>query len=155
MPQALDLVGRKVMGDKGATLMVWSEMVKTLIGENMANDAMKPYLAGLMDASGDLEKATQFLAANAPKNPDILGAGSMPYMQILGITVLAWMWTRSAVTALAALESGTEDKAFYEGKLKTAQFYMSYWTVQTRSLRKQIESSSELLTQLEEADFDL
>ncbi|SQH77059.1 3-methylmercaptopropionyl-CoA dehydrogenase [Shewanella benthica] len=153
--QALDLVGRKLMGDKGATLMVWSEMVKTLIGENMANDAMKPYLTGLMDASRDLEKATQFLAVNAPKNPDILGAGSMPYMQILGITVLAWMWTRSAVTALAALESGTEDKAFYERKLKTAQFYMSYWTVQTRSLRKQVESSSELLTQLEEADFDL
>ena len=153
--QALDLVGRKLMGDKGATLMVWSDMVKTLIGENMANDAMKPYLTGLMDASGDLEKATQFMAVNAAKNPDILGAGSMPYMQILGITVLAWMWTRSAATALAALESGTEDTAFYEGKLKTAQFYMSYWTVQTRSLRKQIESSSELLTQLVEADFDL
>ncbi|WP_076409389.1 acyl-CoA dehydrogenase C-terminal domain-containing protein [Shewanella sp. UCD-KL12] len=151
--QALDLVGRKLMSDKGATLMAWSEMVKTLIAENMNNDAMKPYLAGLMDASGDLEKATQFMAVNAAKNPDVLGAGSMPYMQILGITVLAWMWTRTAATALAALEAGTQDTAFYQGKLKTAQFYMSYWAVQTRSLRKQIESSSELITQFDEADF--
>ncbi|RTR39575.1 acyl-CoA dehydrogenase [Shewanella canadensis] len=151
--QALDLVGRKILSDKAATLMSWSALVKQLIEENMGNDAMKPYLSGLMDASKDLEKATQYIAMNAPKNPDILGAASMPYMQILGITALAWMWTRTASIALAALETDTSEREFYQGKLKTAQFYMGYWTVQTRSLRKQIESSSEQLTELDEADF--
>jgi len=151
--QALDLVGRKILSDKAATLMSWSALVKQLIEENMGNDAMKPCLAGLMDASKDLEKATQYIAMNAPKNPDVIGAASMPYMQILGITALAWMWTRTASTALAALETDTNDRAFYQGKLKTAQFYMGYWAVQTRSLRKQIESSSEQLTEFDEADF--
>ncbi len=151
--QALDLVGRKILSDKAATLMNWSAMVKQLIEENMGNDLMKPYLTGLMDASKDLEKATQFIAMNAPKNPDIVGAASMPYMQILGITALAWMWTRTAATALAALDTDTNETQFYQGKLKTALFYMGYWAVQTRSLRKQIESSSEQLTDLDEADF--
>ncbi|WP_064791627.1 acyl-CoA dehydrogenase C-terminal domain-containing protein [Shewanella woodyi] len=151
--QALDLVGRKILSDKGAALMSWSGLVKQFIGENMGNDQMKPYIAGLMDASGDLEKATQFIATNAEKNPDILGAASMPYMQILGITALAWMWARIASTAIVALENGTTEIDFYQGKLKTATFYMNYWAVQTRSLRKQIEASSEQLTQFSEADF--
>ncbi|MFT5236354.1 MAG: alkylation response protein AidB-like acyl-CoA dehydrogenase [Shewanella sp.] len=151
--QALDLVGRKILSDKGAALMSWSELVKQLIGENMANEQMKPYISGLMDASADLEKATQFIATNAEKNPDVIGAASMAYMQILGITALAWMWTRTASTALAALEAGTSEVEFYQRKLKTAKFYMGYWAVQTRSLRKQIEASSEQITQLEESDF--
>ncbi|GGI92619.1 acyl-CoA dehydrogenase [Shewanella hanedai] len=151
--QALDLVGRKILSDKAATLMQWSGLVKQVIAENMANEQMKPYIAGLMDSSGDLEKATQFIATHAEKNPDILGAASMAYMQILGITALAWMWTRTASTALAALEAGTTEAEFYQGKLKTAKFYMGYWAVQTRSLRKQIEASSEQLTQFEECDF--
>ncbi|MGS0725450.1 acyl-CoA dehydrogenase C-terminal domain-containing protein [Shewanella sp. 0m-11] len=151
--QALDLVGRKILSDKGATLQAWSEQVKGLIQHNMSNDAMKPYITGLMDAAGDLEKATGYIAANAPKNPDIIGAASMAYMQILGITALAWMWTRTAEKALQALASGTDESIFYQDKLSTAQFYMNYWAVQTRSLRKQIQAASEGIMAFDDSAF--
>mgnify|MGYP003664411118 FL=1 len=151
--QALDLVGRKLLADKGAALTLWSGMVKELIQQHAGNDAMKPYLAGLMDAAGDLEKATGFIVQSASKNPDLIGAASMAYMQLFGITALAWMWTRVAATSLAALEAGTEETGFYQAKLKTAQFFMSYWGSQTRSLRKQIESSSADIVDFAEADF--
>ncbi|WP_144213823.1 acyl-CoA dehydrogenase C-terminal domain-containing protein [Shewanella donghaensis] len=151
--QALDLVGRKLLSDKGAALTLWSGMVKQLIQENSANSNMQPYIAGLMDAAGDLEKATGFIVKSATTNPDIIGAASMAYMQLFGITTLAWMWTRIAVTSLAALDAGTEETEFYKGKLKTAQFYMSYWGTQTRSLRKQIEASSKHIANFDEADF--
>ena len=141
--QALDLVGRKILSDKGEALKLWSAEVKTLIEQNIANDQMKPYVAGLMDAAADLEKATSYIASNAANNPDLIGAASMPYMQILGITALAWMWTRSAEKALQALTNGTEEEDFYQQKLATAKFYMGYWGAQTRSLRKQIELASE------------
>jgi alkylation response protein AidB-like acyl-CoA dehydrogenase len=151
--QALDLVGRKLLSDKGAALTLWSGMVKQLIQENASNEAMKPYIAGLMDAAGDLEKATGFIVQSASKNPDLIGAASMPYMQLFGITALAWMWTRVAATSLAALEAGTEEAEFYQAKLNTAKFFMSYWGSQTRSLRKQIESSSADIVDFAEADF--
>ena len=151
--QALDLVGRKLLSDRGEALTLWSDMVKPFIAEHINNEAMKPYLVPLMDASGDLEKATGFISSHAATNPDIIGAASMAYMQIFGITSLAWMWARMAVVALEALESGSADSAFYENKLITAQFYMQYWAVQTRSLRKQIESTSLLICELTEADF--
>ncbi|QYK00024.1 acyl-CoA dehydrogenase C-terminal domain-containing protein [Shewanella psychrotolerans] len=151
--QALDLVGRKLLSDRGEALSIWSEMVKPFIAEQVSNDKMKSYILPLIDASTDLEKATLFITTNAAKNPDIIGAASMAYMQIFGITSLAWMWARMAVVALEALENGCADRAFYENKLATAQFYMQYWAVQTRSLRKQIESTSQLICELTEADF--
>ncbi|GIU53796.1 acyl-CoA dehydrogenase C-terminal domain-containing protein [Shewanella sp. KT0246] len=151
--QALDLVGRKLLSDKGATLSLWSDMVKQFIGEHSTNDAMKPYIEGLMDAAGDLEKATGFIAKSAATNPDMIGAASMPYMQLFGISALAWMWARIAATSLAAIESGTDELAFYQAKLNTASFYMSYWGCQTRSLRKQVEMSSVQITGFDEADF--
>ncbi|NRD73610.1 acyl-CoA dehydrogenase C-terminal domain-containing protein [Shewanella sp. VB17] len=151
--QALDLVGRKILFDKGATLFNWSELVKQFIGANVNNELMKPYIAGLMDASSDLEQATQFIVNHSETNPDILGAASMPYMQIFGITALAWMWARTASVALSALETATLEVDFYQGKLKTAQFYMNYWVVQTRSLRQQLDMSSIQLTQFEVSDF--
>lgn len=80
--QALDLVGRKLLGDKGAALTIWSGMVKALVQQHATNDAMKPYLAGLMDAAGDLEKATGFIVQAASKDPDLIGAASMAYMQL-------------------------------------------------------------------------
>ena len=151
--QALDLVGRKLLSDKGATLGLWSDMVKQFIAENSANDAMKPYIAGLMDAAGDLEKATGFIAKSAATNPDMIGAASMPYMQLFGITAIAWMWARIAATSLAAIEAGTDEAAFYQAKLNTATFYMGYWGCQTRSLRKQVEMSSANIAAFDEADF--
>ncbi|ARD23132.1 acyl-CoA dehydrogenase C-terminal domain-containing protein [Shewanella japonica] len=151
--QALDLVGRKLLSDKGATLTLWSDMVKGFIGEHSNNDAMKPYLAGLMDAATDLEKATGFIAQSAAKNPDMIGAASMPYMQLFGISALAWMWARIAATSIAALDAGTDESDFYQAKLNTAEFYMRYWGCQTRSLRKQVEMSSAQIATFDEADF--
>ncbi|MEZ9142697.1 MULTISPECIES: acyl-CoA dehydrogenase C-terminal domain-containing protein [unclassified Shewanella] len=151
--QALDLVGRKLLSDKGATLSLWSDMVKQFIGEHSANDAMKPYIAGLMDAAADLEKATGFIAKSAATNPDMIGAASMPYMQLFGISALAWMWARIAATSLAAIEAGIDEQAFYQAKLNTASFYMNYWGCQTRSLRKQVEMSSANIAAFDDNDF--
>ncbi|MCL1123251.1 acyl-CoA dehydrogenase C-terminal domain-containing protein [Shewanella surugensis] len=151
--QALDLVGRKLLSDKGAALNLWSGMVKQLIGDNQSNTAMQPYLSGLIHAAGDLEKATHFIAGAADKSPDMIGAASMPYLQLTGITALAWIWVRAASTALQALEAGTQETVFYQSKLKSAQFYMDYWAVQTSSLRLQIEASSQDIVDFDEELF--
>ncbi|MCK8046719.1 acyl-CoA dehydrogenase C-terminal domain-containing protein [Shewanella sp. 1CM18E] len=151
--QALDLIGRKVLADKGATLKLWSELVKTLIERNIQNDAMKPYIDGLMASAADLEKATGYIVAKAAKTPDLIGAASMAYLQIFGITALAWMWTRTAEKALQCLDNGTDDSDFYQDKLATAKFFMHYWAVQTASLVKQIELASSDIVEFENSAF--
>ncbi|MCL1050579.1 acyl-CoA dehydrogenase C-terminal domain-containing protein [Shewanella abyssi] len=151
--QALDLVGRKIMSDRGAALALWSEEVKAFIQTSLDNEMLKPLVSSLMAATTDLEKATAIIATEAANKPDVIGAASFAYMQLLGITSLAWMWTRVAEKALMGLESGNADTAFYQNKLKTAKFYMAYWAPQTRSLVKQIESASHVICEFEDADF--
>lgn len=151
--QALDLVGRKVMADKGAALKLWSEEVKTFIQMNHANEAMKPFVAALIAAANDLEKATGLIATEAAQKPDTIGAASFAYMQLLGITALTWMWARVANKALVAIDSGAEDVNFYQNKLKTAGFYIAYWTPQARGLVKQIDLASQIICDFDSADF--
>ncbi len=151
--QALDLVGRKLLSDRGAAMQKWSALVTAFIKSHSANPLMQPYVSGLMECVIELQKASAYLAEHAAQNPDLMGAASMAYLELFGITALAWMWARSADVALTALENGTEETAFYQAKLKTADFYMAYWAVQSRSLRKQLEQASELLTSLDDNVF--
>lgn len=152
--QALDLVGRKLLADGGAAMQLWAAQMMEFIQSTSANPKMQPYVAPLMDCAGDLQKASEFIASKASSNPDMIGAASMAYLELFGITALAWMWARSASVALAALAQGTQEVAFYQAKLTTADFYMAYWAVQGRSLRKQIEQASEILTQLDNSIFE-
>ncbi|GGI77237.1 acyl-CoA dehydrogenase C-terminal domain-containing protein [Shewanella gelidii] len=151
--QALDLVGRKIMGDQGAALMTWAEQAKQFIEESRTEPQMEKYSQTLIKNLGDLEKATQYLAKHAPSKPDVLGSASMAYMQLLGITSLTLMWARMAKLALRALASQTQEHDFYQSKLKTADFYMSYWAIQTRGLVVQIESSAEQICEYDAALF--
>ncbi|MGL5486249.1 MAG: acyl-CoA dehydrogenase, partial [Shewanella sp.] len=151
--QALDLVGRKLLSDRGAAMQQWSVLVTEFIQSQGKDPQMLPYVSGLMDCATDLQKASGYLATHAASNPDIIGAASMAYLELFGITALAWMWARMAKIALTALANGTQEAQFYQAKLKTADFYMAYWAVQSRSLRKQLEQASEMLTTLDEAIF--
>lgn len=151
--QALDLVGRKLLADGGAAMQLWAALVTEFIQSQGKDAQMQPYVSGLMDCATDLQKASGYLATHAASNPDIIGAASMAYLELFGITTLAWMWARMAKIALTALENGTKEADFYQAKLKTADFYMAYWAVQSHSLRKQLEQASEMLTTLDETVF--
>ena len=148
--QALDLVGRKVMADNGAALSLWSEQVKGFIGANQDVPNMQVYVAGLAQACGVLEKATQSLIKLAGENRDNLGAASMAYLEIFGLSALAWMWAKMAASANLALDTGKGDADFYQGKLKTAEFYMGYWVPKTQSLLTQINQASSLMIEFDD-----
>src|SRR5437879_4985295 len=59
--QALDLVGRKLPRDGGRAIMAFFAEVATFAKDNGNDDAMKPYVAPVMTALGDLQKATGWL----------------------------------------------------------------------------------------------
>ena len=124
--QALDLVGRKLATDNGKHAMAFFEMVKTFIKENEDNDALKAdFLDPLKAASKDLQSAATFFMQHGMKNPDEALSGSYDFMHLFGHVCLGLMWARMGKTALAALDAGTGDKAFYETKLATGRHYMA------------------------------
>ena len=102
--QALDLVGRKLGRDGGRAISAFFKEVTEFVKEHCADEAMKPYVAPLGEALGQLQQATMWLMQNGLKKPDNAGAGSTDYMHLFGLVALAYMWAQMAKAAQEKLE---------------------------------------------------
>jgi len=124
--QALDLVGRKLAADGGKHVMAFFEMVKSFIRENEGNAALKAgFLDPLKAASKDLQAAGMYFMQTGMKNPNAALAGSYDFMHLFGHVCFGLMWARMARAAMAALDAGTADAAFYDAKIATGRYYMA------------------------------
>ena len=147
--QALDLVGRKLAQDGGKHVMAFFDLVKSFIKENEGNDALKSdFLDPLKDASKDLQAAGMYFMQNGVKNPNHALAGSYDFMHLFGHVCLGLMWARMGKTALAALEGGASDTAFYETKLATGRYYMARQLPATSMHLKRIQSGADTVMAL-------
>src|SRR5208282_5193082 len=97
--QALDLIGRKLPRDGGRAVMAFFAEVTAFAKDHGGDEAMKPFVAPLSTALGDLQKATTWLMMNAMAKPDNAGAAATDYMHLFGFAVLGYMWARMAKVA--------------------------------------------------------
>ena len=151
--QAMDLVGRKLPKDGGRAVRAFFELVGRDIAEAKAAGDPAGVAASLEPALGDLQAATMWLAQNGMANPDNAGAGAYPYMDLMGLVSLGWMWLKMAAAAQRAVNDGAEDKPFHEAKLVTARFYAERELPLSNALRRKIEAGAETLMQLPEEAF--
>ena len=152
--QALDLVGRKLGLDGGKHVMAFFEMVKGFIRENKENEALNAdFLEPLKAASKDLQAAGMYFMQHGMKQPENALAGAYDFMHLFGHVCLGLMWARMAKSALAALERGEGDAAFYEAKLATGRYYMKRQLPATALHLRRIESGAEPVMGLDEALF--
>jgi alkylation response protein AidB-like acyl-CoA dehydrogenase len=151
--QAMDLVGRKLPKDGGRAVRAFFELVGRELADAKASGDPARVAAALEPALGDLQAATMWLAQNGLANPDNAGAGAYPYMELLGLVSLGWMWLKMAVASKRALDEGAEDRVFHEAKLVTARFYAERELPLSTALRRKIEAGAETLMSLPEEAF--
>ena len=151
--QAMDLVGRKLPKDGGRAVRAFFELVGRDITEAKSAGDPAGVAAALEPALGDVQAATMWLAQNGMANPDNAGAGAYPYMDLMGLVSLGWMWLKMAAASQRALDEGAEDKPFHEAKLVTARFYAERELPLSNALRRKIEAGSETLMRLPEEAF--
>ena len=123
--QALDLVGRKLGQEGGKYILGFMERLARFCDENADQAAMEPFIAGIKAASKDLQTAVMYFMQNGIKTPHNALAGSTDFLHLLGHVYLGLMWGEMAKAACAALETDPNDRAFYEAKLTTGQYYMA------------------------------
>ena len=121
--QALDLVGRKLPANGGRAIMTWFGEIDGFVSENAGNEAIKPFVDGLADAKKKLQEATMWLMQNGMQNPDNAGAASTDYLNVFGLTALAYMWAQMARAAQARIDGGSDDP-FYANKLATGRYFV-------------------------------
>ena len=121
--QALDLVGRKLPSQGGRAIMTWFGDIDAFVSENAGNEAIKPFVDGLADAKAKLQEGTMWLMQNGMANPDNAGAASTDYLNIFGVTALAYLWAQMAKAAQAKIDAGDTDP-FYVTKLQTGRYFV-------------------------------
>lgn len=124
--QGMDLLGRKVTGDRAQTLKHFVGLVQ----ESTAR-ARELGLAGEAEALSatidDMLAATEVLLGCADANQRL--ANATVYLDAFGHIVIGWMWLRQAIVAATALSPGRKaaaDTAFYEGKILAARYFCRY-----------------------------
>jgi alkylation response protein AidB-like acyl-CoA dehydrogenase len=123
--QALDLIGRKVMGSGGALLRNFTKIVHKFCEAHQHEEAMAGFctaLAGLNKQWGELTVA---IGEKAMQDAEEVGAASVDYTMYSGYIVLGYLWARMAQVAQAKIAAGQDNDGFYAAKVATAQFYFA------------------------------
>lgn len=126
--QANDLLGRKVMAGQGRALEVLLERIEADSRASEGLAGLDEIRAGLREAVRQSADALQTILGKAPElGPDLFLANANSALEMLGHTVLGWMWLRQGAAAAQALAgSKGAEAAFYQGKVQAAKFFALY-----------------------------
>ncbi|WP_223523355.1 acyl-CoA dehydrogenase C-terminal domain-containing protein [Pseudomonas sp. BF-RE-24] len=143
--QALDLLGRKVVGNGSVALRLFTTQIR-----DFAYLPGAAYAAELLDAVQRLENLSDWLQQQASLDPHAIGSACVEYLHLFGYVAYAYMWARMAQTAE---HQHATDPAFYGAKLGTARFYFSRLLPRILSLEQSIRAGSPSLLQLQPEQF--
>ena len=145
--QALDLVGRKLAANGGRGVMTFFAEVDAFVDANHDAAGLKPFVDGLAAAKAQLQEATFWLMQNGVANPDSAAAASTDYLQLFGLTGLAFGWALSAKAALAKVAAGDADP-FYANKLAVGRYYLERVLPETATHLAKLKTGAETLMAL-------
>ncbi len=145
--QALDLVGRKIVGSGGTMYQAFVDEIRAFVASAGAD--LSEFTEPLKAALDNLDELTAWVIDQAKTNPNEIGAASVEYLHVFGYTAYAYMWARMAAVALAKQGEGD----FYQSKLGTARFYFARMLPRIHSLTASVKAGSESLYLLDAAQF--
>jgi alkylation response protein AidB-like acyl-CoA dehydrogenase len=143
--QALDLIGRKVLGDGGKKLQRLAGMLETFVTENAEDETLAPMLDTLGKAAQSLGTLTMVVGQKAAQNADEANAVAVDYLRYIGHVTYAYLWALMSKTALEKIAAGQDKDGFYAAKLATAKFYYAKLFPETKALAATIKAGNETL----------
>tara|TARA_R110001592_G_scaffold3525_28_gene20169 strand:+ start:8650 stop:10440 length:1791 start_codon:yes stop_codon:yes gene_type:complete len=151
--QALDLVGRKMPQNFGRLLRRFFQPVQEFIDAQQTNPEMQEFIFPLAKAFMKLQQATALIAQKGLKNPDEAGAASSDYLRQFALVAMAFIWCKMVLVAKEKIESGEGDKAFYETKIQTAEFFMARMLPEGDARFKMVMAGAKPLMQMKASAF--
>jgi alkylation response protein AidB-like acyl-CoA dehydrogenase len=142
--QSLDLLGRKILSNNGATLRKFGKLIAALVEEEGVNEQMAEFITPIAILGEQMSKFTTEIGFKGFQNPDEVGAAAVDYLRVAGHLVFGYFWARMAQTALRAIAAGNTD-TFYVGKLQTARFYFAKLFPETATLMRTARTGAKVL----------
>ncbi len=150
--QANDLLGRKVMRDKGSAM---AALIAEIATDQAAlqSPELAPLAKALAPALDDLRQTTAWLLEHQQVDIEETFAGAVPYLRLTGIVTAGWLMAEAALAAHRRLATNTGDGPFLQAKTITARFYADHILPQTSALRSAVIQGGGSIMALAEADF--
>ena len=146
--QSLDLLGRKVLGNQGASLKKFGKHIAELVAEAQGDEDMAEFINPLAKLGQQMTQFTGEIGYKAMENADEVGAAAVDYLRVAGHLVFGYFWARMAQVALQKMAEGNRDP-FYQAKLQTARFYFAKLFPETASLMVTARAGSAVLMETE------
>jgi len=124
--QGLDLLGRKIVAKGGAALAAFVEEVEAVLARAERAGVDASWIAEVRRATETVTALTAHLGAlGIGGDVDAMLRHSADFLSLFAIVVVAWLWVWQAALAKEALAKEPADRAFYEGKLCAAQYWIA------------------------------
>ena len=154
--QALDLIGRKLIRDKGQAMAeLIAEMAGTLARLEAATTGAADWAAmasSTTEAIEVLQSASDWILANARANMQLPQASAAAMLELAGTCLGQWAMADAALAAQARIDAG-DAAAFLPAKLRFAEFYRTQAFPQARALLAQVTGGAEAVVALSAADL--
>lgn len=124
--QAMDLVFRKTLMNKGSYVQDWLAEARETVAALQNADGLDDLASPLEKALESLSGATDFIVHRGGESLDDVAAVAVPYQQAFGDIAGGVMMARAALAAASAKEEGQENRTFCDVKIRTAHFYMAH-----------------------------
>jgi len=127
--QSLDLLGRKVMMEKGKALALLLEAINRSIVEAEATQGLASSARTLKAEVARIQQVLKHLSPIAGTDVDQFLSDATVFMEQMSYVVVGWQWIKMATVAaqrLAAKDLSRQTRKFYEGKVHTMKFFFRY-----------------------------
>ena len=125
--QAMDLLGRKLGLNKGKPIMDLMGEIQNTIATARTHAKIEAYAGKVEAALNKLGEVALHLGKTAMSSEVMTAfAHAYSFMEVSGDVVMSWLLLWRATIAAEKLENGAKkkDAAFYEGQLKSAEFFV-------------------------------
>lgn len=154
--QAMDMLARKLGKKEGQVFKSLIEEIHQTIVRAKETEGLESLAANVETAVnrlGEIAMGIQKRAMSAEFK--VAFAHCLPFLNVIGDTIMAWMLLWRATVASTKLLNGAnkKDTAFYKGQLKTAEFYIKTILPEVLGRMNAIEDGSAAAIEIKNEEF--
>jgi hypothetical protein len=150
--QALDLVGRKLLRDGGKAMAALIADMQATAQELAAQPSLSGIGQPFATALDALQQAVSWVLQQGQQD-NVAESVAFDLLMLSGYVCGGWQMARAALAASRHLAQGSEDDAFYRGKIATAHFFADHYLPRAGAHLAIIQAGSDSVMALAEDLF--
>ncbi len=154
--QAMDLLGRKLGLNKGKAIMDLMGEIQAVIAEAKGIEGLEAFAGSVEAVLNKLAEISMHLGQTA-MSPKVLSAFAYahPFMEAAGDVIMSWMllWRASVAARKLEKKAKKKDRAFYEGQIKSADFFINTILPVTMGKMNAITTMTDAAIEISEDSF--